>query len=807
MMKSTNLFFILLFTINLYAQKSFNVSGIVKETNGESIAFANVLLVKSTDSTLVKGVITMEDGSYSLNNILSGNYLVISNMIGYQPVYSKIFYLNQNYKVETLVLREGEALDEVVIIAKKPLYTQEIDRMIINVENSIVSVGGSALDILERSPGIVLDRQSNNISIVGKSGAEVMINGKRRYLPASAIVQLLDGMRAENIKSIELITTPPSRFDAEGNAGFINIVMKQLTDIGLNGSFSITNGFRNSGNVNADNLNFNYRKDKLNIFGNYSFTRGTLEEIFKIGRERQENIMLQTKSTITNRDAKYSDHNMRLGLDYQLTDKTIMGLIATGSDDKFSMKDALANSISTLNGVPTSYEELILSEVNHWKHYDINYNIKHNFSNNKFINFDLLYLFYKVKNPIDYENSFFDENHIFLYDELSRSRKSTPIKRWVSNIAFSSQVNKQLNFETGIKGAFSTFEDEVSVEQFINNEWNIDESLTVKSDLVEDIYAAYIDFDYKISEKWNARFGVRYEYTNSVLTSDKEGIVVDNQYGNIFPTLFLNRKFGDDLNMNLSYTKRISRPTFRQMAPFVIMWNSDTFNLGNIEIQPGISNSIKYDINYKSTIFSLQYTHEDSPIAQFQSTYDEENDRIIFTSENMDYSKIFSVVVGMPLKITDWWRTQNNLIYTYQDIRAFNSKKETYNLSMGNIMANSTSLFKFSESVSAEISSKYIGSKYDGTSKREKYYIIDLGIQKKFGNNWGSLKFGIDDVFDSTKWVVITDVPDQNLQVFGDFKLTQRTFKLTYSRSFGNRKLKSSRKRDKDFDEERRRVN
>ena len=122
-------------------------------------------------------------------------------------------------------------------------------------------------------------------------------------------------------------------------------------------------------------------------------------------------------------------------------------------------------------------------------------------------------------------------------------------------------------------------------------------------------------------------------------------------------------------------------------------------------------------------------------------------------------------------------------------------------------MANSTILFKFSESVSAEISSKYIGSKYDGTSKREKYYIIDLGIQKKFGNNWGSLKFGIDDVFDSTKWVVITDVPDQNLQVFGDFKLTQRTFKLTYSRSFGNRKLKSSRKRDKDFDEERRRVN
>jgi outer membrane receptor for ferrienterochelin and colicin len=203
----------------------------------------------------------------------------------------------------------------------------------------------------------------------------------------------------------------------------------------------------------------------------------------------------------------------------------------------------------------------------------------------------------------------------------------------------------------------------------------------------------------------------------------------------------------------------------------------------------------------------LQYSHEDSPIAEYQATYDAENNRVIYRSENLDYSKIFSVMVGLPIKITDWWRTQNNLIYTYQDLRAFNSNKEPYNLSMGNFMANNLSLFKLSNSLSAEISSKYVGSKYDGTQKREKYYIIDLGIQKKFSNNWGSLKFGIDDIFDSNKWVTITDIPENNLQIMDDFKFTQRTFKLTYSRSFGNRKLKSSRKRNKDFEEERRRVN
>ncbi len=435
------------------------------------------------------------------------------------------------------------------------------------------------------------------------------------------------------------------------------------------------------------------------------------------------------------------------------------------------------------------------------------YNIKHVFTNNKFISFDLNYLYYKDTNPTNYKNSFFDENYDFLNEELTRSRKLTPIKTWVGKFDYSNQINDKVKFETGIKGAFSTFDNDVSVENYISNNWVIDPTLTSHSYLVENIYAAYLGLDYTINEKRSSKFGLRYDYTDSQLDTDTEGIVVYKQYGKIFPTVFLNRKFNDDLNMNFSYTKRITRPTFNEMAPFVILWDPNTFTSGNVEIQPGFSNSIKYDINYKSTIFSLQYTHEDSSIARFQVTYDDVNDRVILRSENLDYVKTFSGTVGLPVKIANWWRTQNNFIYTNQKIRTPESADETINLSIDNFTVNSTNSFKFSDSFLGEITALYTGPNYNGTSRSKEFYRIDIGLQKKFSNKWGSLRFAINDVFDSFKFNRITDIPSQNLTIVSNFKFSHRTFSLTYSRNFGNAKLKSQRKRQTGSEEERRRAN
>ena len=316
----------------------------------------------------------------------------------------------------------------------------------------------------------------------------------------------------------------------------------------------------------------------------------------------------------------------------------------------------------------------------------------------------------------------------------------------------------------------------------------------------------YFAMEYGINDHWSSKVGLRYEYTDSQLDTETDGNVVDRQYGKIFPTIFLNRKFSDLLNMNLSYAKRITRPTFSQMAPYVIMWDPDTFTLGNIEIQPAFSNSIKYDINYKSSIFSLMYSHEDSSIARFQITYDAVNDRIILRSENLDYTKIFSATFGAPLKISDWWRTQNNITYTKSNIRAFNSSDETFDLSSNSLRANSTSSFKFSNSLTIDIVSSYQGPRISGTSKVEDTFRMDIGLHKGFGDRWGSLKFGIVDLFDSYNYNSVTDIPEQKLEIVRNFRYSYRSFRLTYARNFGNRKVKSSRVRETGSEEERKRI-
>ena len=222
------------------AQSTFQVSGKIVDGNNEGFPFANVLLLRTSDSTLVKGSLTNEEGAYLLESIPSGSYYLQSSFLGFQPISSREFQLSEDIEIPALILQEGETLGEVIVTAKKPLFTQKVDRLVINVENSIVSSGGTALEVLERSPGVVINRQNNAISVVGKDGVVVMINGKTSYVPASSLVQLLDGMSADNIESIELITTPPSNFDAEGNAGFINIVLKKNVNLGLSGSYSLS---------------------------------------------------------------------------------------------------------------------------------------------------------------------------------------------------------------------------------------------------------------------------------------------------------------------------------------------------------------------------------------------------------------------------------------------------------------------------------------------------------------------------------------------------------------------------------------
>lgn len=787
-----------------FAQSGFSVSGKISDIDNQGIAFANVLLMRATDSTLVKGSLTDDNGSYVFDNILRGTYYVQATFVGYQPSKSDAFELNEVMEIPDIILKEGEELGEVVVQARKPLFTQKVDRLVINVENSIVSSGGTALEVLERSPGVVVNRQSNGISVVGKEGVVVMINGKISYVPQSSLVQMLDGMNADNIESIELITTPPANFDAEGNAGFINIVLKKNADLGLKGSYSLSAGY-GKGFVTNDNINFNYRKNDFNLFGSYSYGLDKRAQIFKTSREFRDDGTLLTNSSVTDRDPTQRNHNIRLGSDYQLSEKTVIGAIITAFDNRWSM-DAVNNSIDAANGMPTGIVELLNTEINQLKHFGTNFNIKHDFSENEYISTDLDYLYYEFNNPTDYTNSFFDGNNMFLETNLLRSRKETPLTTLVGKIDYLNKKSDKFKYEFGVKGIKNDFENDVSVENLVNGDWIFDPTLTNFSVLDETILAAYGASEYTIDDKTSLKAGLRFEHTDSKLDTDTQGTVVDRQYGIWFPSIFLNRQWNDNLSMNVSYSKRITRPTFNDLAPFVIFFEPNTFLSGNASLQPAISNTFKYDINFKNYFLSFQYTNEDSSIANFQERIDQDTGRLIFEAANLDYTRTFSIITGIPLKLTDWWRSQNNFTYLRQKVRSF-YLGTPIEQELGMFTANSTHSFKISDNLSAELSGFYNGPGFFGNALYEEVYGINFGIQNKFGDKWGTLKFSINDILDSVEFNGGTNLPEQNIVTRNLFDFSNRTFQITYTRNFGNTELRSARNRETGSEEERRRIN
>jgi len=244
------------------------------------------------------------------------------------------------------------------------------------------------------------------------------------------------------------------------------------------------------------------------------------------------------------------------------------------------------------------------------------------------------------------------------------------------------------------------------------------------------------------------------------------------------------------------------------MAPFVIFIDPNTFFAGNPAVQPAISNSIKLDFNFLSTLLSAQYSVEDGTISRFQTTFDEENERLIFGAANLDQTKIFSLTLGLPVTLTNWWKMQNNFIYLNTKV-ANTTEGNLFTLEQNTFNINRTQAFTLPKNISAEINLNYNSpsiTSFVGTAVLDEVYSINIGVQKKFRGKGGTLGFKINDLLDSVKWTFTSDLPQQNLNIINAVDLFNRTFMVTYSRDFGNSKLKSARERGTGAEEEKQRV-
>lgn len=794
---------LLLFANSLLLNAQLNIRGTVSDNQSKAIGQATVLLLNSKDSVMQKGTISNDKGEFILEKISDGSYLLQVSSTGYEDLYQIVILQGKDLDLANISLKPlSVELKDVTVKSRKPMFEQKADRMVVNVRNSITSAGSTVLEVLERSPGVMVDRLNNSLSIAGKSGVTIMINGKITNMPASAIVQLLASMSASNIEKIELITTPPANFDAEGNAGFINIVFINNPFEGMNGSFSASAG-TGQGDAISASMNFNYRHKNLNLYGDYSAMKENRYQVFTNYRKVNDNGDIKETYAYNDREAVQRNHNARLGMDYQLSKKTVGGILIAGYNNKWTM-DALNTVNRWVNQMPDTTLSIPNQELNHWKHFMTNLNLTHTFKENQSIAFDINYLLYTDDNPTDYTNNYYSKSGDYLYTEKTRSTKLTPINTWVGSIDYKTRFSKKVDFETGIKLAVFRFTNDVKVETYDNNMWVSDPGLTAKYKLKESIGAVYTTSNIQLSEKDNLKLGIRYEYTTTKLGTEAKVDVVDRKYGRLFPTAFFSHKINDDNSYNLSYSRRISRPTFNDLAPFVIFMDPNTFLSGNANLLPAVQDAMKIDFIHKSYVFSIGYSYEQNTIAGFQTSVDVKSNKQYLQAQNLDNTQILNLVVTIPITVTKWWNMYNNVTAVGQQAKiSFDKHPSTVKVATVGIV--SVQNFVLPKNYSLELTANFESPGAFGMYKSSGFGFLSFGAQKKFKDN-STLRANFSDILSSLQFTATVDRPEQDFYTQTHINFNRRLVSLTYTRNFGKREVKQKRDRSTGSEEEMRRV-
>lgn len=455
--------------------------------------------------------------------------------------------------------------------------------------------------------------------------------------------------------------------------------------------------------------------------------------------------------------------------------------------------------------MPDTHILILNTELNQWKHAGGNLNLQHTFSEGRKLSIDLDLLWYKDNNPTDYHNTYSDDGGGVYVENQTRSSKLTPINIKVGKVDYSTGLGKNIKLETGVKGTISHFTNDVGVENLQAGGWIPDPGLTAKYDLDEEILAAYASLETPLGKGFTFKGGLRYEYTSSNLGSIEQPDIVDRQFGELFPSLYLSKEFNDSYSINVSYSKRISRPTFNDMAPFVLFLDPYTFFSGNPALQPSIANKYGVSFRMKTIILNLEYALEDSTIAPYQSSVIPGTNRQLVFAENLIDTRTWSGTLSIPYAPMKWWNMYINLFGNYQVSRRW-FEGQTFEYESGAFGFFSSQTFTISKSISAELSGFFNAGGLFGTYRVKDIGGVNVGVQKKFGDQGGTLRIGYDDVFNTLRFRAEADIPELNQLFKANLRFNQPTFKIGYSQNFGSQQVKGKRERGTGAEEEKQRI-
>ncbi|UKJ06863.1 outer membrane beta-barrel protein [Solitalea lacus] len=819
------LFVLTIYSISTYAQTSTSTTGItriygaVKSSDNKPAEFVTVALLRASDSVSVKGLTTDESGTFEFLKVKAGKYLLAISSFDYQRYTSQPFEIKANEIEKELndiaLTKAVKTLNEVTVTSTRPLIEQRLDKTVLNVENSIVSEGGTAIEVLQRAPGITVDNDGN-VSLKGKQGVMILIDGKPSYLSGAELTEMLKSMSSSTISTVEIMTNPPAKYDAAGNAGIINIKLKKGSNSGFNGTFTGSFG-RSEYSKGNTGINVNFRQKKFNLFGSYNYSnRVNMQNL-----ELERNFYQENSSDLSHIIRQHASMNkpsnnnsIKAGIDLYLNAKNTLGFMVNGSIGTWESKNPTSamqlNPNLQLNS--TTFAQNRIAE--NWNNFTYNTNYKLNIdSSGKELTADVDFARNIYGSNQSYNTSFYDSEGKPDQDRPQIIQKGIiPSKATIiaAKTDYIHPLNKTLKFEAGLKTSFVTTKNAIDYfNQNVGSEWVHDISTSNKFDYKENINAAYINFN-KEFKKLSIQLGLRAEQTRSQgyerhieLDGTTADSLVKRNYLQLFPTTFVKYELDKNNTLQASFSRRVERPDYENLNPFRNQIDPYTYQKGNPYLKPEISHifEVSHVLKGKYTT-TINYNRTVDVITEFTGKGDEENS-VYVTKANLSTQDNYGVSFSIPVTFTNWWNANAYANAFYNRFKGVDVAGKLDRKGSG-FNFNVQNSFTFGNGFKAELNGFYNSKMLYGQFDIAPIWMISAGIQKSILDKKGSIKLNVNDIFNSQQFHAKVKNAEMDLDIIN--KRDSRVATLSFSYRFGNTKMKTSQRNSTSSEDEKNRT-
>lgn len=796
-------------SMSSYAQTGGKISGSIKDGGNQKIIdAASVSLLKASDSSLIKTAITDAAGNFSFENIREGKYLVLATSVGHARTYSSPVTISPSALTAQVgvlqLVPAAKALKEVTVTSKKPLIERKIDRTIVNVEASITNTGGNALEVLEKAPGITVDKDGN-ISLKGKAGVVILLDGRPSYLSGADLVNLLKGMSASQLEQIEIMTNPPAKYDAAGNSGVINIKTKKNKQFGYSGS--VTSGYTQGIYARFnESLSFNYRNGKFNFFSNFGFNSNHRKESLDILRNFRDASTKNIKS-IFDQESQMENmrkfYNGKVGLDYSVSKKTTVGVVLNGFINQSTWKSNTNTFIYDPNHMLTEQTRAYAQNDDKWKNFSGNFNFKTVLdSAGQELTADLDYVTYDSKSTQPLVSAYFDNmGNLKQAPDTLNGKLPTKINIYSGKIDYTKPLKKGAKFEAGIKSSYVKTDNNAVYDSVRNQNEFLDSSRSNHFIYKENINAAYVNYSRPFGKKWTMQLGLRLENTiakgtttgyefnaaQNRFVATQKGF--DRSYTQLFPTAYIQYNLNEKNQFVLNYGRRIERPDYEDMNPFVHFLDRYTFEQGNPNLSPQFAHNIELSHTYGGFLTStVNYTKTNNIIQQVIEQNELTNETFI-KKANIATMRQIGFAMSANKNITKWW---SGSIYANVYNNQFKGVVNNENISIGitSFMMQVQQQFKWGKGWGAELSGFYRTKGVEGVIFIQPIAQVNAGFSKQVLKNQGSIRLSVKDIFGGSVFKGYSKYSNVDAQ-FKDVNDNQ-SVSISFTYRFNKGKLKAS---------------